>query len=93
MGTIAYSDYENLLRKAQDDASIPHIHKVNHKIALLIEKHYKENLNHKRFINNYQRWESNMSWFDKYASSLYPPAEKYLSKFRQVEELSFKEEE
>lgn len=32
MGTIASSDYENLLRKAQDDASTPHIYKVDMRI-------------------------------------------------------------
>lgn len=44
IGTIVYAvaDHEGLLRKALSDMSIPHIHDLSHKIALLLEKRYKE---------------------------------------------------
>lgn len=52
IGTIVYAvaDHESLLKKALKDASIPHIHDISHKIALLLEKRYKEDVTYKKFI-------------------------------------------
>lgn len=51
IGHIVYAvaDHENLLKKALEDTSIPHIHDVSHKIALLLEKRYKEDTTYKSF--------------------------------------------
>lgn len=52
IGTIVYAvaDHENLLKKALQDTSVPHIHDVSHKIALLLEKRYKEDATYKSFM-------------------------------------------
>lgn len=51
LGTIVYAvaDHESLLKKGLEKANIPHIHDVSHKIALLLEKRYKEDATYKSF--------------------------------------------
>lgn len=51
LGTVVYAvaDHESLLRKGLESANIPHIHDLTHKIALLVEKRYKEDATYKNF--------------------------------------------
>jgi len=88
LGNIKYAvgDYGSDLKKGLSLAEIPHIHDITHKIALILEKIYKNDSNYKEFTDQMSKMRSKYSQSD--IAYIIPNKQRKKSRYQNIKTIS-----
>jgi hypothetical protein len=84
IGSITYAvgDYGGEIRKGLQLAGIRHVHDITHALALLVEKHYKDNPMYKQFCSNLSAMRVRLS--QSCVAHIVPPAQRKKSPYQNI---------
>jgi hypothetical protein len=88
LGSIKYAvgDYGGAIRKGLKLLKIPHIHDLTHKIALILEKLYKNNKSYNEVIKNMS--EMRVKYAQSKIAEIIPPKQRKKSRYQNIKKIS-----
>ncbi len=88
LGKISYAvgDYGSVIKKGLRLSEIRHVHDITHKLALIIEKNYKNDENYIKFTQNMSKMRANLS--QSKLAHIIPPKQRKKSRFQNINIIS-----
>jgi hypothetical protein len=88
LGNIKYAvgDYGSDLRKGLEMAEIAHVHDLTHRIALFLEKEFKDNISYNEIIKNMT--EMRMKYSQSNMAHIIPPNQRKKSRYQNIKRIS-----